>query len=456
MEEKGKPTLVNGVPTGGTTDSGNPDHDAQGKFTKKGANQEFSDSLEPNNDDITFDENEYNSIKDIDMDSLLFDEDEFNSVKDANIDDILFGGDNDDGNLTEDQINEIIRNQLNDEEAFNVLYNTPDIDRDKIYGLSGDKLKEIIAAISLLQKGTIEDLLEEYNEKGFVLFPEGTGSKYYETLLKWNENSELYAKTQFVNDKFKKGYSTTEVLNAWKKFSESGKRYLAKKEELLDKYENAKNILRPLYKNGSISDRKNKALWHQSVEEAMENLEEETGLLMKNLNNKEKESINLYTGNLYGILNESLRGLYGLSVNELSDEKKEHLDNITNALNKSSYKEDMWLQRGVGKIIDSSIGLNIDSNITDEDLKKLTGTIYKDNGFMSCGAAKDTGFTDEDVIMNIFAPKGTKMLYIPKLSKFGKIENEMLLQRGYSYKIAKAYKADGKVYLDVEVQLNND
>ena len=34
-KEQGRPTMVDGVPTGGTTDSGNPDHDKKGMFTGK-------------------------------------------------------------------------------------------------------------------------------------------------------------------------------------------------------------------------------------------------------------------------------------------------------------------------------------------------------------------------------------------------------------------------------------
>lgn len=459
-----KPTLVNGSPTGGTTASGNNNHNEDGTFGSKDAvaKEKINISTEKqfkniNLDDMDFNDEEYNNIKDMDIDSLLFDNDEYDKIKDASIDDILFGDNNDnDGKLTEDQINNIIRNQLNDEEAFNVLYNTPDIDRDKIYGLSGDKLKEIIEAISLLQRGTVEDLLEQYNEKGFVLFNSNLDSKYYETFLQWHDNSEIKAKEAWVKTESNQGYSTQEVLNAWNKFSESGKRYLKKRIELKDKFENAKNILRPLYKNGSISDRKNKAEWYKSTKESLKMLEKETNVLMKNLNSKEINSLESYTGNLYSSLNGALRNLYGKSLSNLDDISKEHLDNITSALNKSSYANDMWVQRGVDKIIDSSIGLNINENITDEELKKLTGTIYKDNGFLSCGAAKSTGFTSNDIIMNIFAPKGTKMLYLPTISHYGTSENEILIQRGYSYKISKAYRADGRIYLDVEVQLNND
>ena len=89
MEEKN--TIVAGKATGETTKSGNNLHDENGRFTSSDSTFESSDKLENdnNNDDINFDENEFNNIKDLDIDSILFDEDEFNNIKDADIDEIL-------------------------------------------------------------------------------------------------------------------------------------------------------------------------------------------------------------------------------------------------------------------------------------------------------------------------------------------------------------------------------
>ena len=81
-----KSTIVAGVTTENTTESGNNVHDAEGKFTSKDSSFEFSDKLE---DDINFDENEFNNIKDLDIDSLLFDENEFENIQNQDIDTLL-------------------------------------------------------------------------------------------------------------------------------------------------------------------------------------------------------------------------------------------------------------------------------------------------------------------------------------------------------------------------------
>jgi hypothetical protein len=59
--------------------------------------------------------------------------------------------------------------------------------------------------------------------------------------------------------------------------------------------------------------------------------------------------------------------------------------------------------------------------------------------------------------MNIYCPKGTKMLYVDSISNFsGPGENETIIQRGYTYKITKVEKNKGKIWLDCEVVLGSD
>lgn len=94
MEEKN--TIVAGKATGETTKSGNNIHGPDGRFTSKDGTADTVVSAEnkdllsnDNNDDMTFDENEFDNIKDLDIDSLLFDNDEFDKIKDTNIDELL-------------------------------------------------------------------------------------------------------------------------------------------------------------------------------------------------------------------------------------------------------------------------------------------------------------------------------------------------------------------------------
>ena len=84
---------------------------------------------------------------------------------------------------------------------------------------------------------------------------------------------------------------------------------------------------------------------------------------------------------------------------------------------------------------------------------------------MSTGAAKGAGFSGHT--FNIYAPKGTKMLYCEPFSAYGNgdgrkwdgvsgqhsfgYEFEMLIQRGTKFKITKIEKKGNKLYIDMEV-----
>ena len=60
--------------------------------------------------------------------------------------------------------------------------------------------------------------------------------------------------------------------------------------------------------------------------------------------------------------------------------------------------------------------------------------------------------------LNIYCPKGSQMIYASDVGAFGKGENEMILQRGGTYKITKIYwgndPTDGnsrKLFVDLEL-----
>ena len=48
------------------------------------------------------------------------------------------------------------------------------------------------------------------------------------------------------------------------------------------------------------------------------------------------------------------------------------------------------------------------------------------------------------------------MIYAAPFSSVGSGENEMILQRGYSYRITKVERKGGAYYLDMEVILGSD
>ena len=120
----------------------------------------------------------------------------------------------------------------------------------------------------------------------------------------------------------------------------------------------------------------------------------------------------------------------------------------------------------------------VGGNFTDElvdSLQQFVGETMQEGGFMSMGSGKHKGFDEEwgkDVIINIYAPKGTKAMYAEHFSQYGNgrasaswlgdhrsknfsKEFETIAQRGTKMRITKIEKGsyNGKpiIYIDVEI-----
>lgn len=145
----------------------------------------------------------------------------------------------------------------------------------------------------------------------------------------------------------------------------------------------------------------------------------------------------------------------------------EKVNNITSYIEKNEFPTDMWFTRGDDgmKVIESRIkfaGGSMPNNLQD-----LVGMEMQEGGFMSTGSRKGKGLNTRSVIMNIYAPKGTKAAYVEPFSAFGcgdkrswdgvsrfstySFENETLFQRGTRMRITKVYEEGGKTYIDCEV-----
>ena len=95
----------------------------------------------------------------------------------------------------------------------------------------------------------------------------------------------------------------------------------------------------------------------------------------------------------------------------------------------------------------------------------LVGKVVKDEAFVSCGSAKGAGFSG--YIFNVYAPKGTKMLYAEPFSAFGQGhgqnwdglsgqtsfsgEFETIIQRGTEFRVTKVDKQGSNIFFDIEV-----
>lgn len=180
---------------------------------------------------------------------------------------------------------------------------------------------------------------------------------------------------------------------------------------------------------------------------------------------KEKDFTYEYTHH-YCDVNEPLQGR---KYNNYQTKERfiEKVNNITSYIEKNELPTDMWFTRGDDgmKVIESRIkfaGGSMPNNLQD-----LVGMEMQEGGFMSTGSRKGKGFNTRSVIMNIYAPKGTKAAYVEPFSAFGcgdkrswdgvsrfstySSEHETLFQRGTRMRITKVYEEGGKTYIDCEV-----
>lgn len=143
--------------------------------------------------------------------------------------------------------------------------------------------------------------------------------------------------------------------------------------------------------------------------------------------------------------------------------KGDDIRGLTTLIERSTYDNDVWLQSGQGFATLEGF-LNIPygsvSTMSEADLQKFVGRENTIFNFISTAVNEGGGsiFNKKPMKFNIYAPKGSQMLYASSKGAFGKGENEMILQRGGSYTITKIYwgidTTDGnakKLFVDLEL-----
>ena len=206
-------------------------------------------------------------------------------------------------------------------------------------------------------------------------------------------------------------------------------------------------------------------------------MRKQTGELWKTLPAEEREALYDYT-NGSGKFNRPLRGYEGSWQNykgigqvDLDYEGgKAMIEAATKALDRCSYDFDIWLQRGVESSDGAAGFLGIKTSelaLSEKELQDLlVDKVVKDEAFLSTSACKGSGFSG-NLIVNLYAPQGTKMIYAEPFSCYGKgakfawdgeatqsyfgSEFEVILQRGSSYKITKVEKVGEQIYVDADV-----
>lgn len=215
--------------------------------------------------------------------------------------------------------------------------------------------------------------------------------------------------------------------------------------------------------------RKDAAVWAKNTKDADDVLRAKCGEVWRNATDEEKNAIFGYTSSYHNI-NEPLRGLtyYGSAADtQLGLDRIPLMESI---INKSYYDKDIWLQRGRGMVELKKYGLSNYASATDAEIMALVGKEGTEGAFTSAGVAKGKGFGG-NVITNIYAPRGTKMMYAEPYSSFGNgsgrswdgiakqstfgSESEIILQRGTTFRVTKVEKSGNTWYIDVEV-INQD
>lgn len=234
-------------------------------------------------------------------------------------------------------------------------------------------------------------------------------------------------------------------------------------------------------------ERKDAAIWAKTTKEADDVLRDTCGEVWRTSPPIQKNAIYDYTQS-YHKFNEPLRGIeYGsekfLGVGNVDldqigvsyqgwkpGQMRKEINAMTDIISKSTYKEDFWLQRGCRfKGMDKFFNVPMDrlQSATQAELEQLLlNTTPTEYGFCSCGIAKGKGFSG-DIILNIYAPSGTQMMYVEPFSAFGNgggknwdgiakqgsfgQESEIILQQGTKFRVTKVEKTPGMIYIDLEV-----
>lgn len=382
-------------------------------------------------------------------------------------------------------------NNLSEDEKQNFLTASLGLDTEKIKHASFQEIEFLLNYSTL--DGELSDLLSEQqflkqtNILDGVWKDKMVGLDDYFDVKDTIQSKKEYFKTILETYPNDEDFET----NSWKQFSvNKSKQFLEKLEnyeinsekyyKLKEQYDTIKKIrddstnqkIVSKFKNPDdhySKERKDKAIWfntgssYLNQKKATEYFGPEFEKKWEGMTSHERQCLIDYTG-AYSKFNEPLRKIKYLgSKTFLNSSFVKDVSGLTSAIDKCTWNDDIWVQRGIAlntpfiKKPGESLGKSI-SDLSAEELQSLVGMTIEDTGFYSAGAGKDTGFSHNSVIINTYCPKGTKMAYMNTKGNFSYgNENEMILQRGYSYKITKVEKSSPyKFYIDVEVILGSD
>lgn len=337
--------------------------------------------------------------------------------------------------------------------------------------------------------GYDEDMYEEGKDvlNNLKKYVETADQKYKDILI--NEHGFDYSDINdllimygddFALKKVNKFKGLLEDLSEFEKYGPTYSKVLKRYDEAKEKL--TKIQMAQLDKLDKFSvQRKNMAIWAKSPKEADDVLRTTSGKVWREATTSQKDAIYDYTVSFHKF-NEPLRGYeYGTGrylgvgktdLNAGYANNGNALNKMTEIIDKSSYDRDQWFQRGT-RFGGMDKFLQCDMDLlrygTQEELEReLLGKNITEYGFMSMGSSKGMGFSG-DILLNIYAPSGTKMMYVEPFSGFGNgsgrswdgispqssfgTELETILQQNTQFVIRKIEREGtyGTIYIDLDV-----
>lgn len=384
-----------------------------------------------------------------------------------------------------------------------------ELDEDDTYSKFDGDLGTIVSDLSNVsqyaefQKEYYKTLLKA-DQKNLVMLNQKSYSGIWKDTVYPSDyaakKGSIQAKKDYFNEQIAKGNKVPQfqkALDDLDDFEKQGIEY----EKIKERIEDTKNSI-AIQKNRLgidldevedvfSQDRKDEAYWftqsNGGAAGADKVLRSKSGEVWRNSTEAEKDAMYEYT-HTYSRINEPLRG-YEYGTNKFLGVGNVDLDDIgvsykgykkgfihdkinkmTDVISRSSYDFDLWVQRGCRYTgMDKFLGIDDHDlrSLSGEELaQRLVGTTPIEYGFMSTGVAKGSGFSG-DIILNIYAPSETKMMYVEPFSRFGNgsgrswdgiseqssigYEAEMLFQRETKFMITKVERTNGMIYIDMDV-----
>lgn len=330
------------------------------------------------------------------------------------------------------------------------------LDENKVFRLSDSEFLDLKKSIQILEaKQSIIDNDEELKHLSSEKFSGLWKQIVDASFPNLNFDGKIdYFKTWY------KGEDAEEKISQINELRELSEKYQSRLNEINKRFETAQKIVDNCTdKNYAYSvERKSKALWFKTLQQTREYFEKVQTKYLNDLSKFDSnayDTIQYYTGS-FSSFNEPLRKIKYTGDNVMEQGFVNQIKALTRAIDGCKLEQDMWVQRGLSTLNIAS-GITITGKEKMEDLQKLVGQSFEHPSFYSAGAAKGTGFVNSSIIINTYCPKGTKALYVDSISNFSG-ENEIILQRGYTYRITKVDKNEGQgiTYIDVEVILDSD